>query len=130
MIIVVLDEVADDALAVAMGFSEIQLGFLFTVYYLAAAAGAKAAPWLERRTSVFGLAVFLVLFTGASLLITLWLGMATGALLILMRSISIAVLLHLEITVFSPLTDANNRATRSPCLNSCPTCRRSTSWAV
>jgi len=107
----VTDEVIDDALAVSLGLEPSRLGLLVAMLYLGAAIAARFAPLLEAACSSRRLALVLVLASAVTLILAPLAGVIMGASLILVRTLMLSVLTHLETRTLNDLVDSANRAT-------------------
>ncbi len=111
MVMVIGEEVLDDVLAVAFGFRETQLGWLFAGVYLLAAMASKWGGCVARERVV---ALILALFALSALSFCLspWLGLIAGGATVMFRYGARAMLANYESEIINRHARASNRATR------------------
>lgn len=109
--VVIADEMFDGFLGVEFGFLEQQLGLLFSVIYLVAAATSRLTPVLIKRLG-HNRSIFLAgIFSSLTFLVSPLLGIVTGGTILILRNVLFTQLNNLSSIAINDATESKFRAT-------------------
>lgn len=115
MILVFCDEILDDALAVAFGFSPHHLGLLFAVVHLLSALASQQSGFLKKRIGSVRLMGWILLLCSLSLLLSPVFGLFFGGASVVLRYMCRTVWTNLESIWLNASIQHANRATALSC---------------
>ncbi|NCN24067.1 MAG: hypothetical protein COU65_04515 [Candidatus Pacebacteria bacterium CG10_big_fil_rev_8_21_14_0_10_42_12] len=111
VIVVIADEMINSFLGVEFGFSETQMGVLWSVIFLVSAAASQATPFLRKYVSANSAILLLGLTMAATFIISPVAGLVVGGLSLLLRSALQAVFSNISSVVINNNTESKYRAT-------------------
>lgn len=109
--VVIADEMFDGFLGVEFGFSEKQLGLLFSTIYLVAAATSRLTPTLIKRLGN-NRSIFLIgIVSALTFLVSPLLGIVSGGTILILRNIFFTQFNNLSSIAINDVTESKFRAT-------------------
>lgn len=108
---VVLDEMMEAFLLVEFGFKAQGLGILYSIIYIISAFSSQLSPWLKRKLGLNFAIIFIGLIIAASLMISPFIGLILGGLLVLMRYNFAPIFNNLASVAINQHTESKYRAT-------------------
>lgn len=109
-IMVLVFEMLDSILSIELGFDETQLGILWAVIYLTTAGASQLTPFFLKKGTKVAF-VLLGLLISFSLIISPWLTLVTGGLILLIRSCLDAIFKNVTSVYLNSITESKYRAT-------------------
>lgn len=110
-VFVVLDEMLEAFLLVEFGFKAQAMGIIYAIIYILSAFSSQLGPWLTQKIKLNSAIMFIGLITAISLIISPFVGMIIGGLVILLRYNLAPVFNNLASVMINQNTESKYRAT-------------------
>lgn len=110
-VFVVLDEMLEAFLLVEFGFKAQAMGIIYAIIYILSAFSSQLTPRLTQKFKLNSALIFIGLITAASLIISPFVGMIIGGLVILLRYNLAPVFNNLSSVMINQNTESKYRAT-------------------
>jgi MFS family permease len=110
-VFVVLDEMFEAFLLVEFGFRAQAMGIIYAIIYILSAFSSQLGPWLTQKLKLNSVFLFLGLITAISLIISPFVGMIIGGLVILLRYNFAPIFNNLASVMINQHTESKYRAT-------------------
>ncbi|MFA9288866.1 MAG: MFS transporter [Weeksellaceae bacterium] len=108
---VIMYELLHDAQAIEYGFTPETMGILAALMYAASAIGSYITPSLRGKYSYFQIVLLISLLYGLTLLVSPYLGLIAGAIVIIGRHMSTSINNNLNSAIINKLVSSEYRAT-------------------